>query len=53
LITLWITPSIATGVQVENVSIGLTNCQSLWNKYNGVADVDEDMDIDSLFMKYT
>ena len=46
LITVPITQYNYTTVQ--NVSIGLINCQSIFNKYDEIYDVVKDMDLDAL-----
>jgi len=37
-----------TGTAVQNVSIGLINCQSICNKSDEISDVVKDMDLDAL-----
>ena len=51
LITVPITPY--NGTAVQNVSIGLINCQSICNKSDEISDVVKDMDLDALVITET
>ena len=51
LITVPITPY--NGTAVQNVSIGLINCQSICNKSDEISDVVKDMDLDVLVITET
>ena len=51
LITVPITPYNCTAVQ--NVSIGVINCQSICNKSDEISDVVKDMDFDALVITET
>ena len=51
LITVPITPY--NGTAVQNVSIGLINCQSICNKSGEISDVVKDMDLDVLVITET
>ena len=41
------------GTAVQNVSIGLINCQSICNKSDEISDVVKDMDLDALVITET
>jgi hypothetical protein len=41
------------GTAVQNVSIGLINCQSICNKSDEISDVIKDMDLDALVITET
>ena len=41
------------GTAVQNVSIGLINCQSIFNKSDEISDVVKDMDLDALVITET
>ena len=51
LITVTITPY--NGTAVLNVSIGLINCQSIYNKSDEKSDLVQDMDLDALVITET
>jgi len=51
LITVPITPN--NGTAVQNVSIGLINCQSICNKSDEISDDVKDMDLDALVITET
>ena len=41
------------GTAVQNVSIGLINCQSICNKSDEISDLIKDMDLDALVIRDT